>query len=307
LFEVYKYFVKLTMSSHWNEFRLLDKEPSKKRQRVSEDVGSSSVSTFSLRSLPSIEHITEESMPELLNDSSESSTLELSLAETRFFNQHNSDYWERNNLNHLHPYDFPYVRQQIQAPITKTLSPEDVRHKNESRAVIEVVTRAYEDDFLREAVGNERACTMNDQCQGLFLPHIKDQAFILREFLLPSEQESFKRTGKYSSEGRLCLMCKRSEIARAFFNIRADGMGIKDHVILQDYRNIVGKEGEYCLEDCIVSGPNVFQGLLDPIVLHIKTAYRLKVKNGVRYYDQWRMKYPNEKDPFFRDPLEIKS
>ena len=294
------------MSSHWNEFRLLDKEPSKKRQRVSEDVGSSSVSTFSLRSLPSIEHITEESMPELLNDSSESSTLELSLAETRFFNQHNSDYCERNNLNHLHPYDFPYVRQQIQAPITKTLSPEDVRHKNESRAVIEVVTRAYEDDFLREAVGNERACTMNDQCQGLFLPHIKDQAFILREFLLPSEQESFKRTGKYSSEGRLCLMCKRSEIARAFFNIRADGMGIKDHVILQDYRNIVGKEGEYCLEDCIVSGPNVFQGLLDPIVLHIKTAYRLKVKNGVRYYDQWRMKYPNEKDPFFRDPLEIK-
>ena len=73
------------MSSHWNDFSLMDKGPSRKRQRVEESSGgSSSGSTFSLSSLPTIERVTEESMPELLDDSNESSTLELSLAETRF-------------------------------------------------------------------------------------------------------------------------------------------------------------------------------------------------------------------------------
>ena len=139
---------------------------------------------------------------------------------------------------------------------------------------------------------------MCDQCQGLHLPYVTENAFILREFLLPTEEEEYLRTGKLPSEGRLCLMCKRSEIARAFINIRADGMGVKNNVILQDYRNIVEKEGEYCLDDCIVSSHQIFQGLLDPVVLHLRNAYRLNVKDGVRHYEQWRMKYPGQENHF---------
>ena len=122
--------------------------------------------------------------------------------------------------------------------------------------------------------------------------------FVLREFLLPTEEEEYNRTAKLPAEGRLCLMCKRSEIARAFINIRADGMGVKNNIILQDYRNIVDEEGEYCLEDCLLSSPQVFQGLLDPVVLHLRNAYRLKVVKGVRHYEQWRMKYPGQEMSF---------
>tara|TARA_B110000908_G_C10268121_1_gene466896 strand:+ start:1616 stop:2476 length:861 start_codon:yes stop_codon:yes gene_type:complete len=285
------------MSSHWNDFNL---NPASKRQKTGPPV------TFS--ELPAPPEISEESTPDILQVSAEKTeqSKTLMVAETTFFNQRNKDFWHRNDLSHLRPYDFPYVRALIQQKPCDTLSPEDIKHKEHVRVSIQVVTRAYEEQYLREPVGKERLCIMGDQCQGLQLPHINDNAFVLREFLLPTEEEEYKRSGKLPSEGRLCLMCKRSEIARAFINIRADGMGVKNNVILQDYRNIVGEEGEYCLSDCLLSSPQVFQGLLDPIVLHVRNAYRLKVEDGVRYYDQWRMKYPGQEIHFLTEAPETK-
>jgi len=285
------------MSSHWNDFNL---NPSSKRQKTGTSV------TFS--ELPSSHEISEESTPDILQMSAEKpeQSKTLMVAETSFFNQRNKDFWHRNDLSHLRPYDFPYVRALIQQKPCDTLSPEDIKHKEHVRVSIQVVTRAYEEKYLREPVGKERPCIMGDQCQGMQLPHIKDNAFVVREFLLPTEEEEYKRSGKLPSEGRLCLMCKRSEIARAFINIRADGMGVKNNVILQDYRNIVDEEGEYCLSDCLLSSPQVFQGLLDPIVLHVRNAYRLKVEDGVRYYDQWRMKYPGQDMHFLTEAPETK-
>ena len=270
-------------SSHWNDFTLKNA----KRQKT-ESV------TFS--ELPSSVGISEESTPDILQltESKPAQSKTLMVAETSFFNQRNRDFWHRTDLSHLRPYDFPYVRALIQQNPCDTLSPEDIKHKKHVRVSIQVVTRAYEEQYLCEPVGKQRPCIMGDQCQGMHLPHVTANAFILREFLLPTEEEEYGRTGKLPSEGCLCLMCKRSEIARAFINIRADGMGVKNNVILQDYRNIVDVEGEYCLDDCLLSSQTVFQGLLDPVVLHLRNAYRLKVVNGVRHYDQWRMKYPGQ-------------
>lgn len=283
--------------SHWNEF---DISSASKRQKV----GHSSVQFSELpSSKPEIDEITPDILEEVSAEDDKPKTL--MVAETRFFNQRNKDFWQRTDLSHLRPYDFPYVRALIQQKPCDTLSPEDIKHKEHVRVSIQVVTRAYEEQYLREPTGKERPCIMGDQCQGMNLPHVNANGFVVREFLLPSEEEEFKRTGNLPTEGRLCLMCKRSEIARAFINIRADGMGVKNNVILQDYRNIVGEEGEYCLEDCLLSSPNVFQGLLDPIVLHLRNAYRFKVINGVRYYEQWRMKYPGQEMHFLTEAPEV--
>lgn len=275
------------MSSHWNSFDL-----SQAKRQKTEHVQFSE--------LPSTEKISEEHTPDILQPTVDQpeQPKTLMVAETSFFNQRNKDFWHRTDLSHLRPYDFPYVRALIQQKPCDTLSPEDIKHKEHVRCTIQVVTRAYEEKYLREPTGKERSCIMSDQCQGMHLPHVNENAFVLREFLLPTEEEEYNRTAKLPAEGRLCLMCKRSEIARAFINIRADGMGVKNNIILQDYRNIVDEEGEYCLEDCLLSSPQVFQGLLDPVVLHLRNAYRLKVVKGVRHYEQWRMKYPGQEMSF---------
>tara|TARA_A100001015_G_C15030712_1_gene733069 strand:- start:1163 stop:2077 length:915 start_codon:yes stop_codon:yes gene_type:complete len=297
----------MNTSVSWNDFDALydntsKKKTNNKRQKTNKSVSAAKKrkKTFQLRSLPVSTTVTEEDVPDIMEAGPEPSTTskELQMAETSFFNKKNSDFWQRDDLSHLRPYDFPYIRALLQQPPQDTLSPEDTRHKEQARSSIEVVTRAYEEKFLREPIGEERACVMNENCQGNQLPHITDNKFTLREFLLPSEDEEAKRTGQWPKERRLCILCKRAEIARAFINIRADGMGVKDNVILQDYRNLVNIPGEYCLEDCILSSSHIFQGLLDPIILHVKSGYRIQILGGVRHLQQWGMKYPEHKQHF---------
>lgn len=260
---------------------------------------------FTLTSLPVTNTVSEEDIPELMQaaptpaDETREPTPQV-VAEQLYFNRHNSDFWQRDDLSHLRPFDFPYIRSMVQQAPQDTLSPEDTRHKETARATIEVVTREYEEKNLREPVGTERPCIMGENCQGMQMSHLKENKFVLKEFLLPTEMEECKRTRQWPKEARLCLCCKRAEIARAFINIRADGMGVKNNMILQDYRNITGVPGEYRLEDCILSSASIFQGLLDPVVLHIKSGYRVKTINGVRHLEQWRMKYP-EHDQSFRE------
>ena len=239
----------MSTSTAWNDFDALydtsskNKKTTKKRsiKKNAETSERKRKKTFQLRSLPMNSTVTEEELPEMLEAAPVPSknNKEQLVAETQFFNKKNSDFWQRDDLSHLRPYDFPYIRSLLQTAPQDTLSPEDTRHKEQARSSIEVVTRSYEEKYLREPIGNERSCVMNENCQGMMLNHITDNKFILREFLLPSEEEEAKRTGQWPKERRLCILCKRAEIARAFINIRADGMGVKENIILQDYRNLV--------------------------------------------------------------------
>lgn len=255
------------------------KQRDAKRQRTAED-------DFSLRALP--HDVREEVIPDVLEPTD---SKELVVAETKFFNQRNRNYWQRSDLSHLRPFDFPYVRKLMESEADEILAPEDVRRTTNASKVIEVVPREYETQFLREPTGKERKCANMSQCQGMLIPNTGVNAFILREFLLPSQLEHYKRTGKLPKKNQLCLMCKRNEIAKAFINIRADGKGCKKNIILQDFRNMVNTPGEYDAKDVIVSAENCFQGLLDPVVLHSRSAYRIKIVNGIRHYEQWKYKH----------------
>jgi len=229
---------------------------------------------------------------------------ELIIAESNFFKKDNTDTWARGGeYKHMRPVDYLFVRALIQRPKIPHFDIHQMNDKERLRANVETVTRSYENQFLCEPVGSQRPCLMDNECEGLQITNAKDRAFILREFLKPSELKVYENTGKYPSERRLCLMCKRSELARAHTCIRADGMGVRDDTILSDYRNLVDVEGEYCLKNCIVSSRDCYEGILDPIVLHERSAYRLIEKNGIRYYDQWRMSYPQKnKEHLFQTP-----
>ena len=122
-----------------------------------------------------------------------------------------TDFWHRTDLHTFARMTFHMCAHCSSSRLCDTLSPEEIKHKEHVRVSIQVVRRAYEEGYLREPIGKERPCIMGEQCQGLHLPHVHDNAFILREFLLPTEEDEFKRTGKLPNAGRLCLMCKRSK------------------------------------------------------------------------------------------------
>ena len=274
------------------------KKRSKKKRKVKVKKSLKQPSQFKVRHVVPTESINPLDCPEILSVENEfNSNAEMIQAENNFFSIRNQD-GSKKDLSHVRPYDFPYLRHLIQRKPEDTFDIYNLKDRSSLRAKLEPVTRNYEAEYLREPKGNERQCLMGDKCEGLNISQAKDRVFVLREFLLPSEQEQYEKTGKYPSEIRLCLMCKRVEIMRAFFNIKADGMGIKEDCILQDYRNLVNIKGEYRLADCIVSSRHTYEGLTDPIVLHVRSAYKLIEKDNLRYYDQWRMAYPIENQHF---------
>jgi hypothetical protein len=287
--------------------KIIVRKRSKKRNRSQRGKNPKSrkvVSTFATRRAPATERVTTDKYPEILSVNDEFSTntsqTELIIAEQKFFDKDNSENWSKGEYSHVRPVDYPFLRSLIQRT---PLRHYDIHQKSDSerlRAAVQTCSRSYEQQFLREPIGSERPCLMGNGCEGLKINNAKDRAFIVREFLLPSEQKEYENSGKYPTEQRLCLMCKRLECARAFVNIRADGMGVREDTILPDYRNLIDVEGEYCLRDCIVSSRTVYEGILDPIVLHVRSAYRLVEHNGIRYYDQWRMSFPKKQD--FREP-----
>ena len=194
------------------------------------------------------------------------------------------------------PYDFPFIREMLQEAPSDSLLPLDMcTHAKDMREFVQVVPRAYENEYLREPLKKERCCAMDEKCEGLKIYAMGSNRFILREFLLPSEAKQAKKDGHLPKERRLCLLCKRTEIEKAFYNIKMDGMAVKHKVILSDYRNIVGVPGEYCIEDTIVTSTKKYEGLLDPVVLHSRDLYKIVTEDGVRKLVQWRLPSPGGK------------
>jgi hypothetical protein len=257
-------------------------------------------STFKIKTAPPRVRVTAENAPVILEIAEElhRESPEQIVAEHVFFNKKNQDSFTKDAQDWIKPQDFPSIRALIQKKPSPTFDIHLFNDRERLRNTLQVVTRKYEESFLREKYPHERACAMGNKCEGLNIVMANDKGFILVEFLLPSEKEEYDKTGKFPSENRLCLMCNRAHIARAYINIRADGMGAKEDAVLPDYRNLVEVPGEYCLKDCIVSSRDVYEGILDPIVLHVRTGYRVVERNGHRFYEQWRMSYPSEEKHF---------
>lgn len=199
-----------------------------------------------------------------------------------------SDY--KSNMQAVSPWDFPYIQSLLlQAPV-KGYDLTKSNKVDRYRADVETCTRAYEESFMCEPHGDQRPCILSDECEGLKIPDT--EGFVLREFLLPSQQLEYEKTGHYPSQQNRCIFCLRSELARALVFIRAHGMACKPDAILQPYRNLVNIPGEYRLEDCILSKKDVWEGIVDPVVLHTRNAYKFEMKDGKKTYVQWRFASP---------------
>ena len=147
--------------------------------------------------------------------------------------------------------------------------------------------RAYEESFLREPVQDERQCLRAENCEGLKIP-CKDP-FVLREFVYPNSAPCAA-----SQQRSLCLMCIRYETARLHFHAESS-QDMARNVFISKHYNVVGVPGEYSVQDCIVSGGK-YTGLPLPVVLHVRSAYELAYKGGVKHYVQDHMKTPSNDD-----------
>jgi len=94
---------------------------------------------------------------------------------------------------------------------------------------LEVVPKSHDDAMLRPpntAIG-ERACCFGDRCICVWLARWRygedtDKAFVGTEFLLPSEQATFRRSGTLPETCGKCLVCSRYVHTFVYRCARAD-------------------------------------------------------------------------------------
>lgn len=222
----------------------------------------------------------------------------LIIAEGRFFQGKNAP--SGRELTHLSPFDWPFIKNALRVPGKTTYDVTKANNLKRLRYDLQQVGRAYEEKYLTEPnlQAGDRLCLQGNDCEGLHIGDKRD-AFILKEFLLPDAE----RRGKKPQERQLCLLCIRVKTGQSLLSMRADGMGLRDDTILQNYYNIVGVPGQYCLDSCLLSKPGVWEGLVEPVVQHIRTNYRiLKKEDGTKYVDQWKLGTPSHKTDFRRGP-----
>lgn len=231
------------------------------------------------------QRVTAETHPEILQMSGEfDSEVPKTVVATHFFNRQN----ENEPYKYVSPWDTEYVRKQMQKTPISNFDMNAFQGVDKMRDSIEGVTRKYEESFMCEPTGDQRACSMEESCEGNFIPQASTNGFTLREFLLPSQLKMYEETKRYPLQRAPCILCKRLQIARMVVSARAAGTGMREDCLVQDYYNFVNIDGEYRLEDCLLSKRTVWEGVVAPVALHVRNAYKFALVNGKRTYTQWK-------------------
>ena len=151
---------------------------------------------------------------------------------------------------------------------------------------VPVVSRVYEESFMREPAKGERACAAGELCECNFIDPCAP--FTCAEFLLPGEE--------YPKTAQLCVLCSRKVTQKLFYDILFTGK--EAYGVIQRYGNICGVPGEYARECVLVCPPNAPLHCMPlPMMSHQRNKYRVRISNGVKCLDQVRVRHEDFATP----------
>jgi hypothetical protein len=76
-----------------------------------------------------------------------------------------------------------------------------------------IITKAYEESYMREAGAGERQCAMGPKCECMFIDY--DAPFVGVQFDLPNEVDNEKDN---SNAPKLCVLCCRKTTQKLFYD-----------------------------------------------------------------------------------------
>jgi len=143
---------------------------------------------------------------------------------------------------------------------------------------IPLVTRVYEEQFMRQCVGaHEKACCMNEECECMLIS--KEHPFVGVQFEIPNTE--------HGSNG-MCVLCLRKMTTLLFY--RTIQKGITVHSQIQRHGNICNQVGEYHPSVMLICPPNgPVSSMPLPIVAHQRNRYEVALVHGVCYLKQKRV------------------
>ena len=145
---------------------------------------------------------------------------------------------------------------------------------------VPLVSKVYEESFLREPRQDERPCVNRSLCEGNFIDPKKP--FVLVEFLLPNEP--------LPATPQFCVLCSRKITQKLFYDILF--LGKEYHACIQRYGNICNIPGEYARECMLVCPPHAPLHCMPlPIMSHQRNKYEVYSCSGTRMLRQLKVAY----------------
>ena len=154
---------------------------------------------------------------------------------------------------------------------------------------VPVITRAYEEAFLREPLPGERPCVAGELCECMCIDPCSP--FVATEFLLPGEPQP--------ADPQFCVLCSRKLTQKLFYDVVLSGKDV--HGLIQRYGNLCNIPGEYARECVLVCPPHApLRCMPLPIMSHQRSKYRVVISGGLKHLEQLRVRHEDFVDPLTR-------
>ncbi len=149
---------------------------------------------------------------------------------------------------------------------------------------VPILSRAYEETFMRQPMPGERACAMGDLCECAQID--RSCPFVGVELRLPNDPD----------EAQLCVLCSRSTTQKCFYDMCC--LGKPTHGLIQRYGSIYGQPGEYAAECMLIAPRSVGPASMPlPSVSHQRNRYTVVTHNGVKHLVQHRVAHEDFHPP----------
>lgn len=169
----------------------------------------------------------------------------------------------------------------------------DLFHRDQIQDSVQVpiVSKIYEESYMREPHENERSCSNSSLCECNFID--PDNPFVGVEFLVPGETV-------LPPTPHTCVLCARKLTQKLFYDIVFTGREYKG--CIQRYGNICNVPGEYARECCLICPPHISLHCLPlPMMSHQRNKYQVYISNGIRTLRQVRVSYEDFHNPLTKE------
>jgi hypothetical protein len=153
---------------------------------------------------------------------------------------------------------------------------------------VPILTRAYEESFMRQAMPGERSCAMGDMCECMQID--KSNPFIGVEMRLPNDPE----------ETQMCVLCSRCTTQKCFYDMCYLARPVT--AVIQRYGCMYGQPNEYAAECMLIPPRSIGPAFMPaPSVSHQRNRYSVVMQSGIKHLKQHRVGYEDFCPPSARD------
>jgi hypothetical protein len=149
---------------------------------------------------------------------------------------------------------------------------------------VPILSRAYEESFMRQAMPGERQCVMGDMCECMHID--KSAPFVGVELRLQGDPD----------QPQMCVLCSRATTQKCFYDICFLGRPVKG--VIQRYGGIFGQPGEYATE-CMLICPRTMPlaSMPVPVMSHQRNKYTVVAHSGIKHLKQHRVGWEDFQSP----------